>query len=236
MNKTTAVVAILLSVFLFLGVALWIDHSTQSAQKNADKIYSIIQGKVAMNITQAQSVLTDLRDKMQASQKSGTPCHKTLGTFMEQHSRIYDVFLKVERNGDLTCTPKATVSGVNFSDRVYYQRAMETRAFSVGEFLIGKVSKLPVLAVTLPVLDADNAVDYILVAGIKTEWLQEALVEAASVDKSLLIELQDTSGTLLRYFADGSIAEVGEGRKVELIRLPVFKGLTDAEIVIFQRT
>ncbi|MFT6558761.1 hypothetical protein [Sneathiella sp.] len=231
-----SLVAVLVAVAAFVAFAYGLKVKTSTAQKDASQIYALIRDRVATVAEQAKDTLKQLGDEEHTLSAKNDDCAIPLAAYLNEKKEVFDVFLRVKPNGELDCTPKSAVSGVSFSERIYYKKVIEQKDFVIGEFLVGKVSGLPVLAVAQPFFEEDGALKYILVAGLKTKWLEAILAENNKFDETLIVEIQDASGTLLSYFATGHLANPGEGRRVEIARHKLFPGASDAEVVIFQKT
>ncbi|WP_169545765.1 PDC sensor domain-containing protein [Sneathiella aquimaris] len=230
------IIAVFVAIVTFIAFAYGIKVKTSPAQEDASQIYALIRDRVATVAEQAKDTLKRLGEEEHTLSAKNDDCAIPLAAYLNEKKDVFDVFLRVKPNGELDCTPKSAVSGVSFSDRIYYKKVIEQKDFVIGEFLVGKVSGLPVLAVAQPFFEGDGALKYILVAGLKTKWLESILAENNKFDESLIVELQDASGTLLSYFATGRLAIPGEGRRIEIARYKLFPGASDAEVVIFQKT
>ena len=68
-------------------------------------------------------------------------------------------------DGNVFAASEPFQPGVNLSDRKHIQDAIRTLDFSVGEYIVGRVSKVKSLNFTFPVLDAQKKLVAILIAG-----------------------------------------------------------------------
>src|SRR5262249_43350651 len=64
--------------------------------------------------------------------------------------------------------------GLIVRDRDYFQRAVADHTFSVGDFQVGKVSKVPVIGFSYPRYDADGKLLLVTYASITVSWLNAA--------------------------------------------------------------
>jgi PAS domain S-box-containing protein len=97
---------------------------------------------------------------------------------------------------------------VNLSDRKHIRDALRTRDFSVGEAIKGRVSSVQSLNYTLPVLDANNQVAAILIAGFKLSEFRLSLSKV-NLPEGYSVTITDWKGD--RLFRWPEIAQTGTG-------------------------
>lgn len=227
--------AVLLTLTAFAGFYLHLQHTTADARADAEAVYASITAELMGAIKTGRVELETLADAPEIGTPDPARCGAPLADALARGERVFDVFLRVRATGMLDCTPKGGGMQVDLSERLYFKKAVSEGRFVVGEFLIGKVSKEPVLAVALPVFDEAGGLDFVLVAGLKTDWLADRIAEIET-KTDLAIELQDASGTLFSYFTQGAAHMVGRGERVELMRSAILPDQSDAQIVIYEQT
>jgi PAS domain S-box-containing protein len=95
---------------------------------------------------------------------------------MTDLSRRYPLFSNmglVAPDGEVLCSTAPSNFPVNFSDRAWFKRTLETRHFVISEWVVGKVSKKPILSLSYPVFDLADEVRVILYASIDLNWLNQ---------------------------------------------------------------
>lgn len=78
---------------------------------------------------------------------------------------FYTVILAVDREGRVIAASKPFDPATNLADRKHVMDAIRTRDFSVGEYIIGRVSNNVSINYTYPVLDGNRPVTAVLIAG-----------------------------------------------------------------------
>jgi len=73
-------------------------------------------------------------------EERGRACDGFLADLEERYWRLTG-FLVIERNGDVSCSSLAETTPVNLADQAWFQRALETREFTVGEYMIARFDK-----------------------------------------------------------------------------------------------
>ena len=107
----------------------------------------------------------------------------------------------IKPNGDVPASALPLTNTVNLADRPYFQRALSSRAFSMGDYQVGRISGKPSFNLGYPVLDPSGQVQAVVFAALDLDWvnrsdyaLQKLLPEGATWTKI------DTNGTILvRY-------------------------------------
>ena len=85
---------------------------------------------------------------------------------------------------------------VNLSDRKHIQDAIRTRDFSAGEFIIGKISQVPSINYTFPVLDHDKNLVAVVIAGFNLESYAR-FMSKPNVPQDYAITITDQKGARL---------------------------------------
>ena len=88
---------------------------------------------------------------------------------------------------------------MSFADRPYSQRALSTRGFVISEYLIGRLSGRPVIAVAHAAADKSNTIRAVVVAGIGLTWLNRLAADAQLPRDSTLTVLDQRAVILARY-------------------------------------
>lgn len=225
------------TVAVGVGVALFVlvlDRLTNDSREAALLIYESMQNSLGESVAAGQDRLRSVIDDPRAL--SGENCHLPLSEELEKYKEHHDVFLRIKPDGMLDCTPAGPVDkDVDLSGRLYFKKAIESGGPVIGEFLVGKVSNEPVLAVSNVAKNDDGSVRYVFVTGLKLTWLK-SVIEMASRDHGLVVELHDAAGVPLSYFEDSSAKRTfGQSSRVELIRLPILPDQIDVEVVILEQ-
>jgi diguanylate cyclase (GGDEF)-like protein len=104
-------------------------------------------------------------------------------------------------DGNIFCSAVPLSGLVNVADRAYFRRAVETRQFAVGDYLLGRVSGKPSLTVGLPLLDGAGNSQAVIFAALDLAWLNEALIQADLPEESE-VRIIDRNGMLLAGYPD----------------------------------
>src|SRR5262249_30134046 len=81
-------------------------------------------------------------------------------------------------------------------DRPWFQRALASRGFAVGDYQIGRVTGKPSLGFAMPMLAEDGRVEEIIYAALDLAYLDRA-INSAKLPAGATFTLIDRNGTVL---------------------------------------
>src|SRR5437899_7026739 len=131
-------------------------------------------------------------------------CNELLRTLFADYPRYANLGV-IKLNGDILASALPLTNTVNLADRPYFQRAVSSRAFAIGDYEVGRITGTRTVNLGCPVLDPSGQVRTVVFAALDLDWLngsdyalQKLLPEGATWTKI------DTNGTILvRYPALG---------------------------------
>jgi PAS domain S-box-containing protein len=101
--------------------------------------------------------------------------------------------------GNSFCSPLRASGPVNLLDRAYYQSALATRDFSIGDYAVGRRTGKASLHFGYPVLDGAGQAQGVVFVALDIKWLGE-LAAGMRLASGTTLSLFDRNGTLLvRY-------------------------------------
>ena len=120
--------------------------------------------------------------------KAGYPYYSTLGA--------------IRPDGEVFCS-SVPLGGhrVNASDRAYFQIAVKTRRFSIGEYQIGRITGKPIQAFAYPLYGRDGELKTVFFAGLDLTWLNQ-LAAKAQLPAGSTVTLFDSRGVILNRYPD----------------------------------
>ncbi|MFQ5829465.1 MAG: PAS domain S-box protein [Candidatus Methylomirabilia bacterium] len=94
----------------------------------------------------------------------------------------YTNLLVATPDGQVFCSGVPLPQPVDLSDRVYFQRALETRDFTLSGYPISRITGKPLLALAYPILDDSGVARGVIAAGLDLGWVNELVAEARLPD------------------------------------------------------
>jgi PAS domain S-box-containing protein len=116
-------------------------------------------------------------------------------------SPYYANMAAADLNGDIYCSALPLSGRVNIADRQYFTRALRTRAFSAGDYQIGRITGRAAQNFGYPIFDASGEVRGVAFVALDLSWfVQSAVGTPLPADAALLIV--DRRGTILAQYPD----------------------------------
>ncbi len=104
-------------------------------------------------------------------------------------------------DGTSFCRALPGTTADSAAGRAYFQRALATRDFAMGDFQIGLFTGKPIVVFASPVLDATQAMQAVVYAALDLTWLTE-FVTTVQVPPGVTLTVVDHHGTVLARAPD----------------------------------
>ncbi len=101
--------------------------------------------------------------------------------------------------GDVFCSSMPVGPSLNFSDREYFQHVLQSHQFAVSEYIVGRVTEKPVIALAYPVLNEHGSVKAVLVTSLDLTWINQINSKTPLLPGSV-VEVIDSSGVILNRY------------------------------------
>ena len=122
-------------------------------------------------------------------------CHKFLASIRPDGSAYANLGV-IARDGALICSALPFTAPLNLADRAYFQGALETRDFFIGDFQVGRATGLATINTGMPILDASGQVKGVVFAALDLGVLSR-LAEETSLPPGTVINVVDRNGRVL---------------------------------------
>ncbi|HVZ06894.1 ATP-binding protein [Rhodopila sp.] len=97
-------------------------------------------------------------------------CNRYLTGLASHYPQIFNMAL-VDTNGQSICGKVVAPPSINASDRFYFQEAIRTGSFVIGDYMVGRTVRQPQLPLALPFKDAAGR-QRVAYVGLGFDWLQ----------------------------------------------------------------
>ncbi|NEU80728.1 PAS domain S-box protein [Nostoc sp. UIC 10630] len=194
------VLLVLLAVVPALGLILYTAAeqrrtATAEAQEQTLRLARLAANNQKQVVEGTRQLLMILAQLPLVRQGNSAECNQLLTDILKQHS-AYANFAVLDGQGNVICTGIAYPGSVNLRDRSYFQRALQTRKFVVGDYQIDRVTKKATLNFAYPILDKAGRVQTMVVAALDLAQLNQLAAQIRMPQGSVL-SLVDKKGTLL---------------------------------------
>lgn len=134
--------------------------------------------------------------------RAGDPaaCNVLLARLLPNHP-YYTNILVVNPDARPRCSAIPFSGAVNYADRDWFERAMQTRAFTIGSFVIGRITGKPSLPMAYPILDRHGQPQAMVVIALDLGWVS-AMPAELDLPPGSTVTLVDTQGNVLGRYPD----------------------------------
>ncbi len=195
-----------LTIFAYTGLEQR-REAANDAREHAELLARLVANDYRRFLDEGRQRLALLATVPQVTGADPGLCQAMLARFLKGDARFAN-FGVIGRDGRVRCSAVPLKEPVNTSDRAYFRQALATRAFAVGEFQIGRITRAPVLVQAQPVPDALGEVKGVVFAALKLARLGE-LARAAGLPDGVTVTAFDARHTILARYPD-SPALIGE--------------------------
>ncbi len=119
---------------------------------------------------------------------------------LKQHA-TYSNLGVIDLDGNLRCSARPYEGAINLRDRIYFQKSIETRDFSVSDYQIGRVTGKATVAFGYPIFDNRGKLRGVVFAALDLEWLNRLVAQSRLSPGSALFVV-DRKGTILAHSSD----------------------------------
>ena len=80
----------------------------------------------------------------------------------------------IPRSRPLAASALSMTNTVNLADRSYFQRALSSRAFSIGDYQVGRISGKPSFDLGYPVFAPSGRIQAVVFAALDLDWVNRS--------------------------------------------------------------
>ena len=172
----------------------------ESVNDDALRLIRIVTTNQATQIEAARQVLTAFARLPQLHTKDAAAC----SAFLAEMLKAYPLYLNIalaDSNGNLFCSALPFKGPINVADRAYFKMALEMHGFAIGDYQIGRITKVPAINYALPLLSRAGEVEGVVFVVQNLNWLTTALANVEFPPGAILV-VTDRNGTVLARMPD----------------------------------
>jgi len=162
---------------------------------DAMALVHIVTSNQAAQVEAARQLLMALARLPQLRGGNRAAC----SALMAEMLKAYPLYLNIgsiEPDGNITCSAVPMREPVNVADRLYFELAIQTRDFAVGDYQTGRVTGLPSINYAYPLQDAGGNVEAVIYIAQNLDWLTLALA-GVQLPHDAILAVTDRNGTVL---------------------------------------
>lgn len=201
--RLLGLVALMVVPWLVLVVYTQADErkaAIANVNDDAMRLIRLVTSNQAAQIEAARQVLTAFVRLPQLHTKDAAAC----STFLAEMLKAYPLYLNIaiaDPNGNLFCSALPFKAPINVADRAYFKMALEMHDFAIGDYQIGRITKLPAVNYALPLVSPLGEVEGVVFVVQSLNWLTTALADVEFPPDAILV-VTDRNGTVLARIPD----------------------------------
>jgi PAS domain S-box-containing protein len=196
---------LLLAVLPGFGLTLYLgfDQRQQAmaeAQEEALQLVRVTATNQERLIESERQLLVTIAQLLEVLGDDATACHARLADLRDRYPRYANLAV-VAPDGETRCSALPFTRPASAAHRLWFQRAMQTRTFAVGDYQVGTITGKATLNVAYPILGPANQVRAIVAAALELGWLNQRLAEAQTPEATAL-SMIDSHGTTVAHYPE----------------------------------
>jgi PAS domain S-box-containing protein len=172
----------------------------QSAQQEALRLSQLAASYQEQVVRSTRELLTALAQLPIVREPDPTACRPLFVSLVQQYRSYTNLFV-VDVQGNTYCSAlDSDPTPESVRERSWFQRALEVRDFSQGDYAIGLVSRRPVITFSYPIFEGQD-LRYIVAASVDLAWVSDFIAETA-LPPGVTITAIDRNATVLYVYPE----------------------------------
>lgn len=169
--------------------------ASEGIQQDALRLARVVAASHDGLIEGARQILTTLAQVPSIRAAEPRACQALLAGLLKQYPG-YANFGVANLRGDVICSALPLAGPVSLADRIYVRDALRTRAFTIGEYQIGRITGKPTVNFGYPILDAAGEPRGVVFAALDLGWINRA-AEHIKLPGGAALTVIDRNGVIL---------------------------------------
>src|SRR5208283_4450358 len=186
--------------FIFYTASEQRSHIEAGTRVDTMRIAKLAADDVGQLIEASRQILSGLSDLPVVRNYDVAACNAYFASF-NKYLPMYANIAAVKPNGDVFCSAIPLHGKLNLSDRSYFQTAMQKKAFTTGEYQIGRITKSPVVITAMPVLLKKQQIVAVVYIAIDLNWFKDQLSNI-KIPEHARLSVLDRNLTVLYHYPD----------------------------------
>jgi len=196
------ILLVLLAIIPALGVVLYTGLeqrlvATVRAQEDGLKVARLVSKTHRQLIEGAHHFLYALSKLPQVQQHESASCSSLFAEIRQQHPWYLNIGA-AEPNGNIFASAVLLKRPINIKDRSYFEMAVQTDSFSVGDYQIGRIVGKPTVNFGYPVKDKTGEIVAVIFVSMDLVWLNK-LLEEVDLPPGSTVSVMNHNGVILAH-------------------------------------
>ena len=192
------ILCVLLPALVIIALAGF--HERDSRIEAAEKEMLIVAQSLASqqeeNTAAIRQILNTIAEYPEVKKMNVKACNELFARLIAKNPQYTNISL-ARPDGILIAASQPFAPGsINLKDRKHFRDVLRTRDLSVGEYVVGRLSKAPSLNFTYPVVDADGNLSAVVIVAFKIGGYEE-FIKQLKLPKDAAVAISDHRGVRL---------------------------------------
>lgn len=147
-------------------------RAMDNTKEEAMRLSRLCAGSQQALMDSVRQLLTVLAETEGVQRQYNGDCHVLFEKLLKENSTFAIVGM-LDARGNVICSAPATKGPTNLAERTFFQRALATQHFVVGDFVQGRISGKPTLHMARPVFNEAGLVTGVVYIGVDLKALSE---------------------------------------------------------------
>ena len=173
-------------------------NARKDAQEYALRLTSLVSMETRQTIQMTRQLLSSLTEFPAVKNRDMQECSFLLESIERIHPS-YTALAVVDSDGKLVCSGHKNQGSINLADRDYIRRAIDSREFTISDFLVNRLTGKPSLAFAQPIIDHRHQLQGLVVAAIDLSSLVRIASEVELPAGSAMTIIDSKGRALARW-------------------------------------
>lgn len=211
--RVRLVLLVLLAVIPALGLILFTARAqrftaTVAARENLSRIANLTTADTSRVINGAQQLLRGLGQFREIRGGDPAACGAVMAKLLEVYP-FYSSLGVASAEGNVLCSATPLTNAVTVADQAWFQRALETQDFSVGDSQVDRLTGEQSLPCGYPIVEAGR-IQSVVFAGLNLKYLSRmiGLIGLGSLPEGAALQVVDRQGMVLACYPEANRQEL----------------------------
>lgn len=176
------------------------DHrsANERAQESAFQLTQLVAEEYELVLRSSRHLLSALSIVPEIQADETEQCSSIMSAILEDNPQ-YGNLAVLNLDGDIICSGTPLAEPVSLADRPWFQEVLQSRKFTIGEYQISRVTKDPVIVLSMPVMDENENFVKVVYLTIDLSWLGSVVPRIDLPPDSSVMVIDRNGMVLSRY-------------------------------------
>jgi PAS domain S-box-containing protein len=203
--RTYLMILVLVGLLPALGIILYsgMERREHDIKIAHERVVALARGLAAKQegiTASTKQMLEAISQVPEVQNMDRRGCEKFF-TDLNKKNPIYSIIATIKPDGRMFASSVPFSTGVNYSDRKYFRDAIKTMDFSLGEYSVGRATKLQTFHFAYPITEKNKKIIGVVIAGFRLDMYKDFMTPREE-SEGFVIGVTDHKGIRLYRYPD----------------------------------